>query len=832
MKKKNVLLSVISLVLSVCMLCSCAQDGGKAVKLADYEGKDLHITADKTEMFDLLNELNKRYLRYDEETRIGDIELPEGVTFNMGWQASSLLWHNATEQGVGDDKITPIYNFLKNMTQDDYGYIYDNTYFRESEFETNNQGMVNLPQGWPFPYWKSSAEDSFAETVDYTNVNFCTFEFDSVNDPTSKNWKAAGGSAYIGSSSAGYMTLTVSDDIAAGEAMTVYKDDLGDLLRLKGGINTKHAAFVEIDLDFESSNLDDYYIVWKTDKGGETWYEAAAKDYVTVYDDYYTSYSRRAYFPMYLNENWDGIVTAIGVKFVPKDGQKLNLTGAKIKYIRPAYDTRQTQFTFQWLQTFYEYVMYTRDTAALKELMPKARRALEFLLHGLNGESGLLSVEYFYGHNGVGTTINADGTVTTHPGQGIGSSYWDVIAMPQINLEANAYFYECVTEMATLEKACETLGINTEQASVKNRAIGGDKVVYNMDSAKLTTLAATIKTKFESDIKPVQKADGTYTNEGGLWNPETGRFALGVRESDGKVIDHGYVYFNEQAIVAGLGTDSQQLSVMEWIDGRRTVESDISKGSDIYFYEFAPRFTTADATEQINFPLAKAFFGDDSAYKEHGTLFSYQVQNGGAVLCWSYYDIIARAKVLGSENAFGRIEGIANWYKKVKENTDGEGTEFFRAYYDALAEADADNVNSVYSVQNADDRPGAVGLDAEFLENAMIAKLIPDAVFGLTVDEFDVLTFTNNGISGIKKARADNLRFGGATYSVTIDKNSLSISNLFGAVHKDTKVRMRFVKPSGEFKVYVNGTETSDYVEADGYVVVTVALSNVKVAVK
>jgi len=43
---------------------------------------------------------------------------------------------------------------------------------------------------------------------------------------------------------------------------------------------------------------------------------------------------------------------------------------------------------------------------------------------------------------------------------------------------------------------------------------------------------------------------------------------------------------------------------------------------------------------------------------------------------------------------------------------------------------------------------------------------------------------------------------------------------------------MRFVKPSGSYKVYVNGTETTDYTEVNGYVVVTVKLSNVKVTVK
>lgn len=810
-------------------LASCSIKNDVDVELKEYSGKDFHITSNQEDTIDLLNELNKRVLRYDEETRIGDIEIPEGNSFNMGYQTSSLVWHNATEEGMGSDKISKIYSgFLKTMTQDDYGYIYDNAMFRESEYASNNEGLVNLPQGWPFPYWKSSADDSFAETVSYDNVHFTTFEFDTINDPTSKNWTATNGDCEIEYS--GYMNLNVSGDIATDESYRVYNDKLGDLLKLCGGIDAKHASLLEIDLDFSSTNLDDYYVIWQTKEGGDAWFKASSKEYVTIYNDYFASYGARTYWPMYLNPNWEGkTITSIGLEFTPKMGEKLNLTGSRVKYIRPSYDTRQPQFTFQWLESFYDYVMYTRDISALKELMPKARRALGYLAHCLKGSEGLLNLDYLYGHNGIGTTIHSDGTVTTHPGQGIGSSYWDVLALPTINLESNVYFYEAVKEMAALESVCEAKNISIEDVSIKNREIGGEKIKYEMDSTKLTQLASEVKTNIEKEIKPVQKADGSYTNEGGLWNASTGRFALGVRESDGAIIDHGYVYFNEQAIAEGLGTDAQQMSIMKWIDGQRIVDTDLSKGDDIYFYEFAPRFTTADNTEQINFPLAKTFFGEGSNFEQYGTLYSRQVQAGGAVFCWSYYDVMARAKVLGTENAYQRIEEIASWYKKVKTNTKGEGTEFFSDYYGQLADNDE---NGFYVIQNADDRPGAVGLDGEFLENSMIAKMIPDALFGMNVRNFDNLTFTNSSLSGLQAARLDNLKFGNATYSVRMDKNSFEISSLRGGVHQDTRVTLEFKKPVADYKVYINGVETTDFAVKGDCVVVNVALTNVKVVVK
>lgn len=827
MKNTKIVSIVIAAVVTVCLLCSCSIEN---MALPEYSGKEYHIASDKANFFNSINELNKRLLRYDYETAIGDISLPEGNTFNMGWQTASIVWHNATNEAVDSDMISPIYSsFLKTMAQDDYGYIYDNNFFRESEYAVNNSGLINLPQGWPFPAWKSSTDDPFIEGVGYSDVHFTTFEFDSKNDPTSANWIATGGTAAIGGN--GYMNLNVSKDIGAGQSFVVSKNDLATLLPLCGGIDTTHAAFVEIDLEFQSENLDDYYLVWQTEEGGDTWYRASSKQYVTINNEYFTSYGARTYWPMYLNENWNGqIVTAIGIEFAPEGDNKLELNNARVKYIRPSYDTRQPQFAFQWLNSFYDYVMYTRDTEVLKELMPKARRAMMFLLHGLNGESGLLSNEYLYGHNGIGTTINADGSITTHPGQGIGSSYWDVLALPQINLESNAYFYACVKEMAVLEKACETNGIVTESTSVKNRAIGGENVVYDYDSAQLETLAEKVKANIEKDVKPVQKADGSWTNEGGLWNPETGRFALGVREDSGKVVDHGYVYFNEQAIVAGIGTEQQQLSVMQWISGDRTVEGDLSKGKDIYFYEFAPRFTTDDCSEQINFCLAKAFFGDDSPYTDYGTLFSHQVQNGGAVLCWTYYDIVARAKVLGVDNAYARLQGVVDWYNKVKAETEGEGTEFFSNYYNKLND---DRDDGVYEMQNAEsDRPGAIGLDAEFLENVMFVNVVPQALLGMETTAYDTISFTNNNLGKASEIRLDNMKFGNATYSIKMCQNRFVISNLHGAVHKDTRVRLRFVQPSQEYKVYVNNSEVTDFVVEGNYVVVTVALSEVDVEVR
>lgn len=834
-KTKKAISSVLGICLAAVLACSCTNCSEIDANLPSaYDGGEYHLTANET-IADAINEFNRRLLRYD-ELAIGDASIPEISynSFNMGWQAKSLVWQNVTEETLGEDKIALIYkNFLKTKTQDDYGYIYNQNDFREDPKwgGTASWGTVaGGPQGWTFPTWKEAVEDPFAANG-VADRFFTSFDFNSVNDDTNKNWKAEKGTFNVDGS--GYAKFAATN-LSAGESYRFYKDDIDDILTRYGGIVGSQAAFVELEIDFNSKNLADIKLIWKTTDGGDEWFSASAKDYVTVANDKYDSYGSRSYWTMYLNEQWTGkTITAIGVEFVPAEGKKLSLSDGKINYFRPSYDTRQPQFTFQWFESFYNYVCYTRDLNALEELIPKARKAMLFMLHCMQGEKGLVNLDFFSGHNGIGTTINADGSITTHPGEGIASGYWDTLSLPEINIESNAYFYTCLKEMAELEAVCEKYGIANESVSVKNRAIGQDAVEYDYDSEDLYTLLETVKTKFSADINPVQKENGRYTNEGGLWNPVTGRFALGVREDSGAVVDHGYVLFNEQAIVAGLGTDEQRLSVMQWINGDRTVEGDLSTGEDIYFYEFAPRFTTADCVSQFNFCLAKLNFGEESALKTYGSLFSRQVQDGGAVIWSSYYDLVARARVLGADNAYKRLEEIVSWYNNVKENTEGEGTAFFENYYYNLETYGEGGGNGYYVRQAANvDGAGAIGVDSEFLENVIFVRAIPDALFGMDTNTVDLISFTYNLPAKANYLRLDNLKFGSAVYSVSMTYNTMEISSLRGAVNKNTMVRFNFAVPDGDYKVYVNGKATNEYKVENGYIQVVVPFGLVSVSVK
>ena len=807
---------------------ACSDDGQDSTPPEVYEGLELHYQSSDKGLADFLNDFSHRHLRYDDYS-IGSPAVGDGTMFAKNWETESLVWHNSTTAALGEDKTEKIYNSLNSITQDDLGMIYNTGNYREAA--SVEAGAAGIPQGWPFPYWKYSVENSMTEFEMIGAHGSISFEFNDETGAQNKEWKAEGGSFKVNPTT--YYADFSADSLSAGESFRFYRENIGSILTRHGGINTIYSPMLEMSLDFTSKNLEDYYIIWKTEAGGDEWFRVSHNDLVTAQKTYLDNYSDRCYFSMYLNENWDDqIVTALGIEFVPKSGKKLTLDGS-IDYIRCNYDTRQSNATYQWILSLNNYVQYTNDVEALEALMPKARRATLFLTHALQGEEGLLDISYLYGHNGVGVTKNSDGSFTVDPANGIGNGYWDIIASSEKDLEANVYFYRALVAMAELEQMVTDSGAEiSEVSTVRNRALGdAGTVEYDYTAETLLALAERVKSNIEKDIKPVQESDGTYTNEGGFWNPETGRFAAGINEKNGKILDYGYVYWNEEAICAGVGTPEQQKSIMSWINGDRIVNGDDSTGADIYFYEFAPRMNTKDCTEAFSFCGYKIA---ESLIKDYGTTWPRQVQNGGAVICWSYYDIVARAKVLGADNALNRLKEIQAWYEKVQKNTTGEGADFYSGYYNDLEwEAEKDGNAGLYKLQRAESiGPGVLGLDSEFIENVLFIKALPAAIFGMDSTEYNSVSFTNNLPDGLNYFQIDNMKFANCVYSLCARENSFEVTNLKGSTNRNHSISLNFYEPEGNYSVYINDQKTDEYTVNNGIITVKVPFSQVTVTVK
>ena len=436
MKKlsRTLLCLTCTLAIGVAALSGCANNNGTT--LSQYEGDVVHYSSSDAGLANFLNDFTRRNLRFDEESIAApESTLGNGTGFAKNWETMGLVWHNSAGKVLGENKLEKLETFLRTITQDGQGMIY-NTH--NNLMAGRSQAGDGISQGWPFPTHNNSGGRSTA------------FEFNYATEQAS--WSVSqGGTLSVGTD--GYARFTYSAP-SAGSAFRMTNSSFRTVNA--GGIDTKHAPIVEIELAYVDANhaigsgtdVAEVSLIFQTESGGDTWYRAPQSLYATTPVTLGYALNERMYFSMYLHENWDGeIVTALGIEISAKDGKTLKLTDGKINYIRPGYDTRQSNATYQFILALGNYVAYTNNNAFLEEMLPKARRAVLFLTHALEGEDGLLDISYLYGHNGIGSSTE-DGKLVRNIGDGIGNGYWDILTAPEKNLEANTYFYQALGVMA------------------------------------------------------------------------------------------------------------------------------------------------------------------------------------------------------------------------------------------------------------------------------------------------------------------------------------------------------------------------------------------------
>ena len=180
---------------------------------------------------------------------------------------------------------------------------------------------------------------------------------------------------------------------------------------------------------------------------------------------------------------------------------------------------------------------------------------------------------------------------------------------------------------------------------------------------------------------------------------------MGWIDGEGKGYDVGHTSLNLEAITYGFASEAQGESILDWLDGRRVVAGDTSTGGDIYHWRFGPRATTARNVETYAWVWSNPEsipWGD-------------QVQDGGAVLGWSYFDLMARLKVRGADDAWRRLREILAWFEEVQ----GEGG--YRKYYGVPGRGRLQGSGT----------PGGLGLDAEFMESVLVPQVMVRGFLGL-----------------------------------------------------------------------------------------------------
>lgn len=751
---------IVALSLLVLMLFSIISCDKKTVILnSDYtytkESDNLLKFSSSDKEFDaFINDYFRRHSGATADENVYPQELGTSSFFAKEWESMALSWFDNSTASFTNDRSNYIKGWLSNITQDKFGYIWNG--IEQLEIPTEDKAGQMFMQGWPFPFYGNPGPSIKAG-----------WSFNSDNG----DWKTSKPSKL----EKGFLTVAANND-----SKIIFTSPFL-------GISPYYMPFIELDLslvDTQSfgmdSNIEDIYVEWQYKDSGVT-YSASQKELSTrPVSPIPAVYRQRIYLAMYLDKNWgtDSEREISNLSIVVKAKPNKSFSGeASINYVRCNYDSRQINNSELFITSANNMYQYNQDNEYIKSILPKLRKAMSFYLNCAYDESKALIdlSKFFVGHDNK-----------VMPGHGIGNGYWDIQVGDTVNLYSNIYFYRALKAMAFIEKMTAKQKIDAEMPTV----VGADNktlVKYNQNADSLNELAEKVK-------KSIQK---------NFWNEETGRFCLALNSAQEK-LDYGWTTFNLEAVASDIPTSEQAKSVMDWVTGKRIVETDTAKGADIYKWEFAPILNTVDNQDHLYWNWSPLPYGA-------------QLQNGGAVLYMSYYDLIARAKVYGINNMYDRFKQIQSWYNKI-EKAGGKGQRFYYDYYTSLEQPiELEGWTG----------PGQIGLDTVFLENAILYTSIPDSIFNIKIIDNEQIEISPKLPDRLKFFKLENLKFNGIKYDLSVGKTFVQINSV--SKENNSKVIVLLNKPKDAFKVYYNGKLFQDYKVENDKIVATIPLASGKI---
>lgn len=388
----------------------------------------------------------------------------------------------------------------------------------------------------------------------------------------------------------------------------------------------------------------------------------------------------RTMIPVYRNPAWKGIITGLRIGFANAGPAQVT-----IKSFHTSSDTRHNVNNLSYIRACCDYFLWTHDVEFLRNNMEKMRTAFRFVEREFQTREKKCIYTTWPGHEGRSGVVWDKGKKRIVRGQGVGSNYWDLLPFGGEDALATVYYYDTLLRLADLETQI------AKHTQWKISAGGA------YDPADLRHEAEEVKVYFNKRF----------------WNSETGRF--GTVDLDGRMHDYGFTFLNNEAVTFGIASPDHARSIESWMSGARTVAGDTSTGSDIYHWRFGPRATTRRNLDYY-------FWGWSNP---ESVPWGAQVQDGGAVLGFTYYDLMARLKTVGPDDITARLEAIADWFYET-QRAGG-----YRAYY---------GKDPARGSLQGGGTAGGLGLDREFVESVMATQVMLDGVLGFhpTVDGFAI----------------------------------------------------------------------------------------------
>ncbi len=465
------------------------------------------------------------------------------------------------------------------------------------------------------------------------------------------------------------------------------------------------------------------FLEWKRD--GDADYGADRR----VYFDFNTgnpqyegvTQTTHSMITMYTHPKWKGTITAVRINLAPGESD----IDFDIDSFFTVYDTRQTLNNPTYIFGCWNYFKWTGDVNFLRQRINQLRQSLRFQQVVLGGLEHNHIRNTMPGHDGIaGLTLLPDGTKKINNGHGIGSNYWDILAFGWDDMYTTSQYYASLLIMAQIE---DLVAANPAW----DVATGYD----TFDPQELRDHAAMVK----------KVANQKF------WNEEAGRF-IGAIDKNGESHDYGFVFLNLEAIWYGIASDEHAEAIMEWVSGKRIVEGDTSTGDDIYAFRFGPRATTRRNLDWYQF-----IWSEPESIPWGG-----QVQDGGAVLGFTFFDLWARLKYYGADDAWQRLSEILEWEKEVW----AEGG--YRAYYEGGKRG---------STLQGGGTAGGLGIDAEFYESILLPSIVSQGFMGID-PQGEVLKIAPNLPAACPEMTIRKMQYRNTLFDIRCSNNTVAIELL------------------------------------------------------
>ena len=374
--------------------------------------------------------------------------------------------------------------------------------------------------------------------------------------------------------------------------------------------------------------------------------------------------------------NWKGIITQLRLRFENASGASIT-----VREMFTAMDTRHNVNNAIFIQACDDTIRWSGDLDFLREVIGPMRKATAYMIDEFGTREHRCVFTRWPGHDGLsGITYAADGKKSLYPGRGVGGNYFDLMPFGGRDALATVYMYDALRRMATLE----------------------DHIAAHPDWELPPALAGLTGKDLARHAAEIKQHAGQL-----FWNEETGRL-VGAIDVENQSHDYGFTFLNLEAVYYGFTTPEQTTSIVDWITGKRQVEGDTSQGDDIYRWRFGPRATT-----RRNIDYYQSMW-----HSPESIPWGYQIQDGGAVLGFTYFDLMARLKQFGPDDAWKRLQEIVAWQEEVQQAGG------YRKYYGGEGQEERGSLQGCGT-------PGGIGVDCEFMESVLAPQVMLYGFLGL-----------------------------------------------------------------------------------------------------